>query len=166
MAEWYVLQTKSKHEAVAEHNLANQSFNVFVPLIRVQKHSRGKWQSSVEPMFPGYLFIELDVEKQNTAPLRSTRGVIGLVRFGATLQPFPKHLLDALVSGQAMGGEVIDAGSLFEPGDNVRILTGPMEGVQAIFKAKNSRERVVLLLNILGTETEVNLSPHQIAKVG
>ena len=70
MADWYVLQTKVRHEAVAEHNLNNQSFNTFLPMLRVQRHSRGKWQSFNEALFPGYLFVELDLENQNTAPIR------------------------------------------------------------------------------------------------
>jgi transcriptional antiterminator RfaH len=166
MADWYVLQTKVRHEAVAEHNLNNQSFNTFLPMLRVQRHIRGKWQSLNEPLFPGYLFVELDLEKQNTAPIRSTRGVICLVRMGSTLQPFPITLLEALKCAQITGGDVIDAARMFEPGEEVRILSGPLDGVQAIFKARNSQERVILLLNILGTETQVNMSPHQIAKVG
>ncbi len=165
MSDWYVLQTKVRSEAVAAHNLGNQNFMTFLPMLRAQRHIRGRWQSMYEPLFPGYLFIELDLEKQNTAPIRSTRGVVRLVRLGATLQPFPESLLHALMDAQSAGGDAIDPSKMFASGDEVAFISGPMAGIKAIFKARNSQERVILLLNVLGTETQVNVSPHQI-KVG
>ncbi len=166
MADWYVLQTKARHEGIAEWNLGNQAFTTFLPMLRVQRHLRGRLQSVCEPLFPGYLFIELDLERQNTAPIRSTRGVIRLVRLGDTLQPFPESLLQALMQAQTVSGDAIDPAKLFQSGDEVRLINGPMAGMKAIFKARNSRERVILLLNILGSETPVSVSPHHIAKAG
>jgi len=166
MSEWYVLQTKARQEAVAEHNLENQGFKIFLPMLRAQRHVRGRWQSMFEPLFPGYLFIELDMKTQNTAPIRSTRGVLRLVRLGAILQPFPANLLQALMDAQAAHGDAIDPSTMFASGDEVTLLSGPMAGLKAIFKARNSQDRVILLLNLMGTETQVNVSPHQIKKVG
>ncbi|MDC0434299.1 transcription/translation regulatory transformer protein RfaH [bacterium] len=165
-SQWYVLQTKARHETVAEHNLNNQGFTTFVPWLRVQRRSHGRWTPVREPLFPGYLFIELDLEEQNTAPIRSTRGVIRLVRLGATLQAFPLSLLEALMHAQEVEGDAIDPARMLESGDEVTLLDGPMAGLNAIFKSRNSQERVVLLLNVLGTETRVSVSLHSIEKAG
>ena len=164
MNHWYVLQTKARHETVAEHNLNNQGFNTFVPWIRVQRHLRGRWTPVREPLFPGYLFIDLDLEQQNTAPIRSTRGVIKLVRLGATVQPFPTDLMEALVRSQDIEVNAINPAEMFQSGDEVRLLSGPLEGLRAIYKSRNSQERVVLLLNVLGNETRVSVSSHSIEK--
>ena len=90
-------------------------------------------------MFPGYLFIELDLEIDNTAPIRSTRGVIGLVRLGATLQPFPESILSALMNAQATTGNAIEPAGLFDVGEEVSLISGPMAGLRAIFKSHNSK---------------------------
>lgn len=164
LAHWYVLQTKARHESVAERNLENQAFSTFLPWLQTQKRVRGRWQSSREPLFPGYLFVELDIVSQNTAPIRSTRGVIRLVRLGNTLRPFPEKILNALRQSQATGCDAIDPARLFKAGDNVKLVDGPMAGLNAIFKARNSQERVVVLLNMLGVETEVSVSPHQLTR--
>ncbi len=165
MSQWYVLQTKVRNEAVAVQNLGNQGFETFLPMLRVQQLRRGRWQSVCEPLFPGYLFIELDLERQNTAPIRSTRGVIGLVRLGATLQAFPQPLLSSLKQAQALTGGVIEPAKVFESGDEVQLVSGPLAGMKAIFKARNSQERVVLLLNVLGNETQISVSTNLIRKV-
>ncbi len=166
MSDWYVLQTKARQEVLAKQNLSNQAFHTFLPFLKVQKYQRGRWQSVYEPLFPGYLFIELDLERQNTAPIRSTRGVMRLVRLGATLQPFPESLLNALMQAQKAPGEAIDSANMFKSGDEVRLISGPMAGLKAIFKARNSQERVILLLNILGAETQVSMPRNYIAKAG
>ena len=166
MADWYVVQTKSKHEAIAARNLENQAFTTFLPKLSVQKHQRGRWHSVIEPLFPGYLFIELDLDQQNTAPIRSTRGVVCLVRMGATHQPVPESLVHALMEAQTVSGNAIEPAKLFKSGDEVKLIGGPMAGLTGIFKARNSQERVVLLLNILGNETQINISPNHIAKAG
>lgn len=166
MTDWYVLQTKARQERVAEHQLNNQHFNTFLPMLRTQKRLRGRWTRVCEPLFPGYLFIELDMENQNTAPIRSTRGVLRLVRLGVTIRPFPEDMMQGLMQAQALEGEAIDPSRLFDKGDEVVLLDGPMKGLTAIFAARNSQERVVLLLNVLGNQTQVSVSPHLIQKVG
>lgn len=166
MKNWFVLQIKAKQELVAKKNLANQGFNTFLPMMRVQKHTRGRWQAKSEPLFPGYLFIEIDLQHQNTSVLRSTRGVLALVRFGSEPRPFPETLLNELMQAGDAEGDVIDPTTYFEKGDNVELISGSLAGLSGIFKAKNSMERVVVMLNILGNETHVSVSPHQIAKVG
>lgn len=106
-------------------------------------------------MFPGYLFISLNLPKQNTAPIRSTRGVIGLVRFGDRLLPVPDSIVETLLNTQNGENEPIDSIAFFKKGDSVRLVEGPLRGVSAIFSATDGRERVALLLTLLGRTKEV-----------
>ena len=96
MPHWYAVQTKPRQEQVAVTHLERQHFEIFLPRIRAARHRRGRWQSTIEPLFPGYLFVQLEFGAQNTAPIRSTRGVIGLVRFGGEPQPVPRTIMQAL----------------------------------------------------------------------
>ena len=161
MAEWYVLQTKVKQEEIARQNLSRQSFEIFLPKISVYRHRRGRRSPVTEALFPGYLFIRLDLELQNTAPIRSTRGVVGLVSFGLRQQPFPECLLQSLMDVQSnFEGDSINPVNIFSSGDVVELIDGPMVGLKGIFKAQNSQERVIVLFNILGAEAKVNVSPN------
>ena len=162
MAEWYAIQTKARQEAIAEHNLVSQAFTTFLPRLKTTRHRRGRWQSSIEPLFPGYLFVELDMGVQNTAPIRSTRGVIRLVRQGNEPRPVPRTLVDDLIQANRLGGDGIEPAKVFKPGDEVTLIEGPMAGLKAIFQARTSQERVILMLNMLGTESRVTVSAHQV----
>lgn len=163
MADWYAVQTKARQEAVAELHLGNQSFRTFLPLLRTHRHRRGRWQAVTEPLFPGYLFVELDIERHNTAPIRSTRGVIGLVRQGLRPQAVPHDFVDGLIQLHAKGGKAIEPEKVFRAGDAVMLIDGPMAGLRAVFHAQSSRERVVVLLEMLGGSVMASVSPHQLA---
>lgn len=162
MTAWYAVQAKAKQEAVAEYNLENQKFTTFLPLLRVSRCRGGRRNLTEEALFPGYLFVELDLEQQNIAPIRSTRGVLRLVQQGHELASVPTCAIHALQKAQEQDGTAIEQGSLFSAGDEVKLVGGPFDGLNAIFKAENSQERVLLLLSILGNETLINVSPSRI----
>jgi len=162
--EWYAVRTKAKQEKTAEHHLSNQNFDIFLPLLRVTVKRGVTWNKRIEPLFPGYLFVKLDVDVQSTASIRSTRGVVGLVKQGDCLLPVPSGVMDEIIALQEVGKDAIEIIQKFKAGEEVTITHGPMAGLDAIYKAKSSEERVIVLLNILGGETRVAVPHHCLAK--
>ena len=153
MKHWYAVHTKARQEAVAVDNLKRQAFHTYLPRIAGARRRKGRWQTAVEPLFPGYVFVQLDALAQSIAPIRSTRGVIGLVRFGDELRPVPDGVISALSQAQPDEQAPIDPTNIFKKGD----------GMTAIFEAKSGAERVVLLLDLLGRSNRIACSPHNIA---
>lgn len=162
MEAWYVIHTKARQERVASEHLGRQDYEVHMPLIRLPKRRRGRWREVVEPLFPGYLFVHLDLKRRNTSSIRSTRGVIGLVRFGNEPQPVPSLLVERLMAAQTDREGAISQEHLFEPGDRVEIVAGPLAGLQAVFLASSGEERAHLLLELLGRSNRVLVSRHQL----
>lgn len=162
MSYWYAIHTKARQEQVARENLQRQGFLTHLPLIKAARHRRGRWHGTVEPLFPGYLFVQIDLDTQNSAPIRSTRGVIGMVRFGNGPQPMPHGIMQALLNARLSEGDPIDPDTLFEEGDRVTLVEGPMKGLTAIVQAKTGQDRVLILLDLLGRENRVAVSRHQI----
>jgi transcriptional antiterminator RfaH len=166
MGDWYAIHTKARQEYVAVENLERQSFEVFLPLIRQSRRRRGRWQTVTEPLFPGYLFSRLDLEADNIAPIRSTRGVTGLVRFGGLPCPVPVDVVEDLQNLQESEEGVICTATLFQQGDRVSICEGPLAGLEGIFLAASGKERVSLLLDFLGKQQRIDISRHRIAPAG
>ncbi len=162
MNRWYAVQTKSRQEQIARENLARQDFHVHLPLIRMAKRRRGRWQTVTEALFPGYLFVELDLLTQNAAPIRSTRGVLSLVRCGVTPLPVPPALMEQLLVASDGDEALIDADSFIKPGDRVELVEGPMAGLTAIVQEKTSEKRVLLLLDLLGRKNKVVVDIQQL----
>lgn len=71
---WYVVQSKPGQAERAAQKFQNQGFEVFCPTIKVERVRSGKRIEKIEPMFPGYVFIELSELTSNWRPIRSTAG--------------------------------------------------------------------------------------------
>jgi transcriptional antiterminator RfaH len=161
--QWYAVHCKPKQDERAEIELLKQGFEVFRPRIRSRRRVRQRYRVLVESMFPRYLFVHLDDEGQDWSPIRSTRGVTGLVRMGGCVPVVPQWVIEALQK-RADAENCIDMNPAdgFAPNDRVLITEGPLSGFEALFQARNSQERVVVLLNLI----QVTLPVHAITKVG
>lgn len=154
MSQWYVIQCKPREERRALENLVRQGFCCYLPTVDVEKLRHGCLRAVPEPLFPGYLFISLDELTDNWHPIRSTRGVIALVRVRQSPVVVPDAIIESIRERLQKGLPRIP---YLRPGERVRISEGPFSGVEAIFVANDSRGRVALLMDILNRQQRVSL---------
>jgi transcriptional antiterminator RfaH len=166
MRHWYAVYTKPRQEALAEEHLGRQGFHVWFPRALRSRRRRGRWRDLAEALFPRYLFIQLDLQRDNAAPIRSTLGVSGMVRRG----DWPAVVPDAVIDGLQAAADPETGLHRLTPrplvrGDRVAVLEGPFQGLEGIFRAASGTERVTILLDILGGSSRVSLSRHCVARV-
>jgi transcriptional antiterminator RfaH len=146
---WYVIQCKGGESFRAAEHLGNQGYQVFHPVLQVQKKRRGKLCWSEEPLFPYYLFIRLDRVASNWRPIRSTRGVLKLVGFGDDPLPVDDLLVDVLLEKASREAGTHETNVYFRAGEIVEITEGPFRALQAVFESQKGEERAIVLLNML-----------------
>ncbi|MCK9469768.1 MAG: transcription/translation regulatory transformer protein RfaH [Porticoccaceae bacterium] len=162
---WYAVKTKPRQEELAKKNLQDQSFEIYLPYITLRKRKQGKWQQVREVLFPGYLFIHVDTADQSIAPVRSTPGVSGMVRFGTQLLPINDDLIAHIQRQERLLTDSADSAvSSFQPGDKLTILDGPFAGLTAAFSMARSSDRVMVLINILGGQKAVAVPVNSVEK--
>ena len=162
---WYLVCCKPRQEAVAEENLLRQGFHVYLPRIRIRQRRRGQWIDAVEVLFPRYVFIRIDPLRCSTATVRSTRGVVGLVRFGGQPAVVPDAVIGALLQREdAASGLHQDDRPLFCAGEQVRLVDGPLTGMEGVFTQQDGDQRVIVLLELLGKAHNVTVSRDWIAR--
>jgi len=161
---WYAVATKPRCEALAEENLRRQGYDCLFPRVRRVRRTETGLKSRVESLFPNYLFLRADPEHESLAPVRSTRGAIGLVRFGMEPARVPQCVIARILERMDADDGVVrlDVPTL-EPGSTVRVTTGPLVGWEGVFLAGEGSDRVRLLLTLLGSEREVVLPRDQLA---
>ena len=147
---WYLVYCKPRQETVARENLAHQGYATYLPFMRDARRRQGKRVSVIAPMFPRYLFIHLSSQTDNWGPIRSTLGVVSIVRFGREAARVPDSLVTALRSREDGQGLQILPVEEHKPGSRVRITQGSFAGYEGIFQAVSGRDRVTVLLDILG----------------
>lgn len=148
---WYLVQCKPRQDERAEDNLSRQGYECARPTCRRERIVRGQRQTSIESLFPGYLFIQMS-DNANWAPLRSTRGIARVVAFGGQPLRVAGELIDQLQ--QRSKSEVI---KIFNAGDNVRILDSGLSEIDAVFMAMEGEERVILLINMLNRQQQISV---------
>ncbi|WP_296673536.1 transcription/translation regulatory transformer protein RfaH [Sulfuricaulis sp.] len=156
--DWYLVYCKPRQESVARENLTRQGFESYLPIMRDARRRQGRRVVLIAPMFPRYLFIHLNRQTDNWAPIRSTLGVVSIVRFGRSAARVPDDLVTLLRSREDMQGLQILPVEEYKPGSRVRITQGGFAGYEGIFQASGSRDRVTVLLDVLGRKalTRVN----------
>ena len=152
--QWFAVATKPLQEQVAKVNLTRQGYRVALPLIEVRKRRQKKWTLVVEPLFSGYIFIQLVLGKDNPAPIRSTLGCRDLVRVGPSLVPVPNAVMAPLLSLNSVH-KTSDA--LFSAGDQVYIAEGAFAGLQGVFKLAKGADRAEVLVALMGKERPVTV---------
>lgn len=153
---WLVVHSKARSEEQAAEHLARQGYEVFLPRLRQRKRRQNRWQWVTGPLFPRYLFVNVRLGEQDTAAIRSTVGVLTLVRFGQELVPMPAAVIDYLRQHEdpAVGARSEDDWP-HRPGDVVEILEGPFAGLTGVFQMPRDEDRVALLVQLLGRQNTV-----------
>ena len=160
MKAWYLVQCKSRQDERAEENLVRQGYTCYRPQFTCERVVRGRRAVVCESLFPGYLFIQLTL-RDNWGPLRSTRGVLRVVAFGAQPLAIGDSVINELKLHEAQG----DVQPELVSGEAVRINHGPFAELQAIYLKMDGAERVVLLLNFLQRQQQVSLPLSGISKL-
>ena len=156
---WFAVYTKPRQEHIALLNLEHQAFECYLPMAEEPRQRRlARNTMRHNAMFPRYLFLNADTEQQSLASVRSTRGVVGLVRAGFELIKIPAAIIEGLKArtDSATGLIPLESTAL-KKGDKVRVFDGPFAALEGVFKEHRGRARSLLLLEILGRETAVEI---------
>ncbi|PPI81928.1 transcription/translation regulatory transformer protein RfaH [Marinobacter flavimaris] len=150
---WYALQHKPAQGDRALQHLQNQDIACFYPKISVEKIKGGKRSKKLEPLFPGYLFVNLEQTDPMWSKLRSTRGVLRIVGFANKPAPISdaviQHIKESLDSVAEQGG--------IKAGQAVQLNEGPFEGINAIFQSYDGEARAIVLINFMQKQQVVSV---------
>lgn len=135
-------------------------------MMRTTKRHRAKWQREIEPVFPGYVFVRLDLER-DWLPLRRLHGHVGLVQFGGTPASVADELIEEFRQREGRRGYLAcRPRPVLCERDRVRIVTGPLRGSIGIFlRYAHSPERVFLLLEMMRLQATVEVPSASVEKV-
>lgn len=162
LSRWYLAYTKPKQESVAQVNLAQQGFEVYLPIYKKFKKTEQGPVALFEPMFPRYILFRPERVGQSISVVRSTKGVTSLVRFGFE----PALLHDELVQRirqmeQDRQQATIEQINALRVGQSVRLRHTALGALEGLVHQVSSK-RVEVLLEILGRPTVVQVAHHQV----
>jgi transcriptional antiterminator RfaH len=160
---WYCAAAAPRREVDARDALEDAGFAAFLPLVAVTIRHARKERVEQRAVFPGYLFVALDVSRPGWRLAAHTKGIRRL--FGSTPErptPLPIGLVERMLAvgfDQPIVADVTPA--LIAAGADVRITDGPMLDHRGICQWDDGT-RCRVLLSILGREIEVVLKRGQV----
>ena len=154
MRRWFAVHAQPRRETLALAHLERQGFEAFLPQVRHIRRIGTKRREVLEPFFASYLFACLDPAADRWRSINGTIGVRRLVCFGDVPAPLPAGFVENLQGSIGQDGELRFDEQL-GPGDQVRIVGGPLGDRCGILFAAGPGERVTILLDLLGAERRV-----------
>jgi len=166
-AKWYVVHTYSGYENKVANDLATMVESrgmqdliqdIKIPTETVTEIKDDKTREVERKIFPGYVLVKMIVTNDSWYVVRNIRGCTGFV--GPASKPVP--LTDEEVA--ALGVEKHSVEVAYHIGDNVKIISGPLEGYNGkVSSVDTANNNVCVVLSMFGRETPVELELDQIS---
>jgi transcriptional antiterminator RfaH len=166
MDHWYLVHTKPAGEATAQRNLLRQGYEVYWPRLVRMAVRAGRRRERIGALFPRYLFVRVNEGVQALAPVRSSRGVANVVRFGSQYAHVPERVVCDLRerADPQSGLHRLRAEEELVRGAAVRVISGPFAGLEGVFERRTGAERVTVLLTLLGQNARVHILNEQVVR--
>ena len=152
---WYCIQTKVGAEDLAKRNLERQGYEVYLPL--APSDQRKKTKKQFIPLFPSYAFLHLSIVDDDWSPIRSTIGVRKLIRYGEFPAVAPDEVIADLQKRENGAGIHDYLTHEYQKGDEIEFEHHYLQYIKAIFQAQKGKDRVYILMDILGQQAEVEV---------
>ncbi len=171
--KWYVVHTYSGHENRARLSLVDRIKShamealfgqVLIPTESVVELKGGQKRTSTRKFYPGYIFVQMDLNEKSFHLVKNTPKVTGFLG-GQNPTPVREseiaQINNAMTEGQVKPKPKIQ----FEEGDSVRVTDGPFANFAGtVEEVKPEKQKIRVLVSIFGRATPVELDFHQVEK--
>lgn len=151
---WYVVHTLPFCETRAQTQIENQGFRTFLPKrLKTVRHAR-KLSTVTAAFFPRYLFVVLDLTRDQWRSVNGTFGVASMVMQGDQPHPVPRGVVEMLIAATDSHGN-LQIGKHLKIGGSIRVAVGPFADQLAVLDHIDGSGRIRVLLGMLGRKVTV-----------
>lgn len=159
---WYAIRTRSRHEKLVRDRLAGQGIENLLPTLTRLSQWKDRKKTIELPLFPGYCFARFPWESR--LPVLKVSGVVEIVGSGSRGEPIPDAEVNA-IKALIESSLAYDAHPYLQEGTAVRVIRGPLEGVQGLLLRKAKRFRLVVAVHLIRQAAAVELDAADVIPV-
>lgn len=173
--KWYIVHTYSGFENKVKANLEERVKTlkqedyfgqVLVPTEQVVELKKGQKKTSSRKFYPGYIMVQMVLNKETWHTVRNTAKVTGFLGGGSEPYPVPDEEAERIIRQMEEGITKPKPRYSFEEGDEVRVVDGPFSNFQGtVEEVKPDKEKLRVLITIFGRATPVELDFIQVSKI-
>ncbi len=157
---WYLIQFKNNFHKVAQQNLKRQAFKTFLPLQNFTSKNGTKFLTRVKPLFPGYMFVSIELDQEPWHKINNTRGVSKIICQNGIPKRIPSEIIIGLMSRCDSFGKLLPPS--LKKGETVTLTSGALANFVASVETIESDKRIWILMDIMGHPTKVQVAPEQL----
>lgn len=157
---WFLLHTKPRAEKKVAEWLIRYNYFYHLPTYVRRTKVKNRKIKRILPLFPCYEFAKLLPDER--VKMLQTNLLVRTI-FIANPRPVIHQLRQ--IKNAAKHRPVVNVTHLFKTGDKVKILFGPMRGIEGIVKRDGPQATLCLNVDILGACVEVAISPEDLEAV-
>ena len=171
--KWYVVHTYSGHENKAKLSLQDRirqagmvaKFgDVLIPTDTVVETVKGQKRSTTRKFFPGYIFVQMDLDQESFHLVKNTPKITGFLG-GTNPQPVKETEIQNINTAIKDGATKPRNRIHHELNDNVRVIDGPFANFAGVVvEVKPEKQKVRVNVSIFGRATPVELDFSQVEK--
>lgn len=173
--KWYVVHTYSGYEQKAKAALEERVRSlqmqdkfgeVLVPVERVQELGKGGQRKiSSRKFFPGYIFVNMELDDETWHVIKNTPKVTGFVGHSTKPPEVSEAEVRAITQQMEEGALRPKPKVLFEVGEAVKVVDGPFQDFNGtVEEVRPEKGKVRVLISIFGRATPVELDFVQVEK--
>ena len=172
---WYIVHTysgfekkvkESLEQRVQAYGLEDKFGEVLVPQEVVVEMRGGRKYEAPKRIFPGYLFVEMQMTDDAWHVVKNTPKVTGFVGTGRNPTPLTQDEVDQIVEQVVTAKEKPKPKHVFEKGEPVKIIDGPFNNFTGVVDDVNlDRNTLKVMVTIFGRHTPVELDFLQVQKM-
>lgn len=148
--QWFAVSVRSRHEFTARDELVKKGIATFLPSVRKLRQWQDRKKLVLFPVFPGYLFVEIEPRAEAFLQVIKARGTVALVSLvPGHPTPVVEQEIESLKKVVA-SGQSFDVYPGYRIGARVRVRRGPLQGAEGILAKKESSELFFVNVEILG----------------
>ncbi len=171
---WYAVRTYSGHENKVKTHIENEIilskledriFTVLVPSEKIFEIKDGKKKSKTKTFFPGYILVEVILDKETKHLILNTPSVLSFV--GPRTEPAPLHAEEVkrLIGRMEERKEIEVMAVPFHIGEPVKVIDGPFNNFTGIVQNLNEEKmKLRVMVSIFGRKTPIELDFNQVEK--
>ena len=162
--EWVLVQFKPNSDAIAVRNLERQNISVFLPKTEQTQRRGDKFITTVKPLFPGYLFAQVNAGGTAWRTINSTYGVSRIVSTAGKPTRVPAGLVEA-IKERCTEGDIVETDVKFSEGDEVKLASGPFADWVGKIVEMTADQRAWVLLDFMGRQTRVAFDTRDLLEI-
>jgi transcription antitermination factor NusG len=162
------MYTRSRHEKKAVIQLAELDVEQYLPITRRIQRWKDRKREVEFPLFPGYLFVRVDMEEEAWSSIRrdilGIPGIVNFVGFQGDQDPVsvPEREINAIRTVLERKFRTDPWKYTFKPGQTVTIRSGPLSGVEGVVVRRKGVARLVLYVHLISQAVAVEIGPEDL----